>query len=418
MQISIDKVAQQCIDAINEKIHNLNRLNIMVIGKSGVGKSTLINSLFRGNFAETGLGRPVTQEIRRIEKKDYPLAIYDTPGFELGGDQQDKVKDEILDIIHKGYLANDVNQTIHCIWYCINVGGNRTFDKTEIDWLRKFSESNRNSKVPIIVVLTQAVPKSKAQEMKSLVEQENLDIVKVVPLLAKDMNFDDEYTAKAYGLENLIEVMTEALPEELQDTLQNIQKVALESKKKRAHAAVASAVAATFGEGFAPIPFADAALLIPTQVGMIAAITVIFGLEVNKSVITAFVSSTLGSGGATILGRTIVANLLKLIPGVGTVTGGLISGTTAGLITTALGEAYILVMEKVYKGELKKEDIYSGETKNIMSKLFKDRLKNRKKAKQLPQTEEIKQLEASHGQINENKQQETNPYNPYEQWRK
>ena len=107
MQIDTDKIAQLCIDAINEKIKNLNTLNIIVVGKSGVGKSTLINSLFRGNFAETGLGRPVTSEIRRLEKKDYPLAIYDTPGFELSACQQSKVKDEVIEIIRRGFASKE-----------------------------------------------------------------------------------------------------------------------------------------------------------------------------------------------------------------------------------------------------------------------------------------------------------------------
>ena len=232
MQIDTDNIAQQCLDKINEKINNLKRLNIIVIGKSGVGKSTLINSLFRGDFAATGLGRPVTQEIRKIVKSDYPLAIYDTPGFELSANQQESVKDEILKLISDGYASKDINETIHCIWYCINVGANRTFDSSEVEWLREFSKKNKNSKVPIIVVLTQSVPKYKALEMKNLVEQENLEISKVVPILAQDMEFDEEYVAKAYGLDTLIDIMAEVLPSELQDTLQNIQKVSLEAKKK------------------------------------------------------------------------------------------------------------------------------------------------------------------------------------------
>ena len=87
------------------------------------------------------------------------------------------------------------------------------------------------------------------------------------------------------------------------------------------------------------------ALLIPTQVGMIASITVIFGFDVNKSVITALLSSSIGAGGAAILGKTVATNIIKFIPGVGTVVGGAISAGTAGVITAALGEAYIGVME-------------------------------------------------------------------------
>ena len=381
MEINTDEIAQKCIEAINERLKNLKKLNIIVVGKSGVGKSTLINSLFRGNFAETGLGRPVTDEIRKIEKRDYPMAIYDTPGFELSKGQQNKVKDEIIELINKGFASKDVNDAIHCIWYCINVGGNRTFDETEIAWLKELTESNKITQVPIIVVLTQSCPKSKAQEMKSLVEKENLDIVKVVPVLAQDMDFDEEYVAKAYGLDRLIDVMSESLPDELQDTLQNVQKASLESKKKYSQAAVATAVAAAFGEGFAPIPFSDAAVLIPTQVVMIASITTIFGMEVNKSLLTGFVSSTLGTAGATVLGKTIVSNLIKMIPGVGTGVGGLISGSTASLLTTALGEAYIILMEMIYKGELKAEDLYSEEGKDIVSKIFKNELKKERKNK-------------------------------------
>lgn len=382
MEINTDEIAQKCIEAINERLKNLNKLNIIVVGKSGVGKSTLINSLFRGNFAKTGLGRPVTDEIRKIEKKDYPMAIYDTPGFELSKGQQNKVKDEIIELINKGFASKDVNDAIHCIWYCINVGGNRTFDETEIAWLKELTESNKITQVPIIVVLAQSCPKSKAQEMKTLVEKENLDIVKVVPVLAQDMDFDEEYVAKAYGLDRLIDVMSESLPDELQDTLQNVQKASLESKKKHSQAAVVTAVAAAFGEGFAPIPFSDAAVLIPTQVAMIASITTIFGIEVNKSLLTGFVSSTLGTAGATVLGKTIVSNLIKLIPGVGTVVGGLISGSTASLLTTALGEAYIILMEMIYKGELKAEDLYSDDGKDTISKIFKNELKKDRKKNQ------------------------------------
>lgn len=145
-------------------------------------------------------------------------------------------------------------------------------------------------------------------------------------------------------------------------------------EKKRAQGAVAAATIAAAGEGAAPIPFADAALLIPTQLGMIAAITVIFGFDVSKSVLTAFLSSTLGAGGATILGKTVVTNILKLIPVAGTVAGGAISAATAGVITAALGEAYIGIMSLVFNGDMKIEDLGTKKGKETMAKLFKEEL--------------------------------------------
>ena len=61
---------------------------------------------------------------------------------------------------------------------------------------------------------------------------------------------------------------------------------------------------------------------------MLAHITAIFGVSLDKALLTSIVGSIGGSGGAAFLGRYIVSNLLKLIPGVGTVVGGLISGST------------------------------------------------------------------------------------------
>lgn len=377
MELSIEKTAQDCINAISEKVRNLKTLNIIVAGKTGVGKSTLINCMFRENLAETGIGKPVTQHMRKISKKGIPLNIYDTKGFELGKDAQKEVKKEILETIKSGLAGTDVNKAIHCIWYCINTASNRV-EPEEIEWLRDLAKENTLTEVPIIIVLTQSFSKPNAEAMKNLIEDENLDVVQVIPVLAQDFVIDEDYTKKAFGLDALLAVMTEVLPDELQDTLQNVQRASLKAKKLRAQTAVASATAAAFGEGFSPIPFADCALLIPTQVAMIAGITAIYGLDINKSIITAFVSSALGTGGATIAGKTIASNLLKLVPGAGTILGGTISGATAGLITTALGEAYILLMEAIYKGDLKESDLMTEDGKKKFKDLFKKRVNEKK----------------------------------------
>ena len=377
MAIDIDKVAQEAIDAISEKIKNLNTLNIIVAGKTGVGKSTLINAVFRDKLAETGMGKPVTDHMRKISKKGIPLAIYDTKGFELGKEVQQQVKQEVMETISKGLATQDINKAIHCIWYCINTASNRV-EPEEIEWLKELSRENQITQVPIIVVLTQSFSKKNADAMRKMILDENLDIVLVVPVLGEDFEIDEEYIAKSYGLDVLIHVMGEALPDELMDTLQNVQIASLAEKKKRARAAIATATLAAAGEGAAPIPFSDCALLIPTQLGMIASITVIFGFDVNKSILTAFLSSTLGSGGATLLGKTVVSNLVKLIPGVGTVAGGAISAATAGALTAALGEAYIGIMTLVFNGEMSIDDLGTKRGKDQMTALFKHELKKKR----------------------------------------
>ncbi len=373
-EMNVEKIAQDAINGIAEQINNLSILNIMVAGKTGVGKSTLINAVFKEHLADTGMGKTVTTYMRKITKKDVPLAIYDTRGFELGKEVQAEVKKEVMETISKGLATQNINETIHCIWYCINTASNR-IEPEEIEWLRELSMENQITQVPIVVVLTQSFSKKKAQEMRQTLLNENLDIIQVIPVLAEDYEIEELGIIKSYGLETLIKVMGEALPDELTKTLQHVQIVCLEEKKRLAQAAVATAVVAAVGEGAAPIPFSDCALLIPTQLSMIISITVIFGFDVNKSIITALLSSTIGAGGATILGKMVVTNILKFIPGAGTIIGGAISASTAGVITAALGEAYIGIMELVFKGEMSIDDLGTEKGKDAMSRMFEDLLK-------------------------------------------
>ena len=379
MNIDTGKIAQYTINAIAGK--TLKTLNIIVVGKTGVGKSTLINAIFRENLAEnlaeTGIVKPITDHIRKISKKNIPLTIYDTRGFEMGKEVQKQVKDEVVDTINKGLATQDINKTIHCIWYCINAASNRV-EQEEIEWIKELSCDNQITQVPIIIVLTQSFSKKNAQALRKMLLDEKLDVVQIVPVLAQDYELGDDYVIKSYGLDMLIPIMSAVLPNELIDTLQNVQIVSLAEKKRHAQAVVAATTLTATGVGAAPIPFSDCVALVPVQLSMIATITVIFGFDINKSILTIFLSSTIGAGGATVLGKTIVTNLIKFIPGAGTVVGGAISAGTAGVITAALGEAYIRIMELIFKGEMSIDDLSTKKGKEEMATLFKNELKKKR----------------------------------------
>lgn len=367
-------VAQKIMDAIQKEYKELKTLNVMILGKTGVGKSTLINNMFNEKMAETGVGKPVTDKIRKIEKPDFPLAIYDTPGLELGGENAiDSLLEEVKQELINGIKSGDVSKAVHCIWYCISTTSHR-FEQAEIDFLKKFLDETQDYNVPVIVVLTQAFSKRDAQQLKSEIEKENLNIVNVVPVLAEDFDIDDEYTAKAYGLDRLSEIMNSVIPDAVRKTFISVQKANLELKKGKAQAVVAGSMAAAAATGAVPIPFSDAALLVPEQVAMIAGITAVFGISLDKASVMGVISATLGTAGTTALGKT-VANLIKMIPGVGSAVGGALSAATAATLTGALGEAYIALLIQVSKGELSVADLATDKGKQEMTKLFTERLK-------------------------------------------
>lgn len=367
-------VAQKILDRIRAEYKELNTLNVMILGKTGVGKSTLINNMFSQKMAETGIGKPVTPKIRKYEKPDFPLAIYDTPGMELGGDNAiDNLLEEAVDLIKTGIKSGDVRNAIHCIWYCISTPSHR-IEQSEIDFLRRFLDEAELFSVPVIIILTQSYNKKDTTELKHEIEKENLKIVNVVPVLAEDYVIDDEITIKAAGLERLPELMYTVIPEAVQKTFIAVQCANIELKKGRAQAVVAASAATAAAIGAVPIPFSDAAALVPEQVLMLAGITVVFGVPIEKASLVAIISATVGPAGTTVLGKSFVSGLLKLIPGVGSVVGGLISGATAASLTAALGEAYIHILIKVVKGEMTISDFQTSVGILEISKLFRERL--------------------------------------------
>lgn len=385
--LQTSNVAERIMAAIKDVQKNMTKLNIMVMGKTGAGKSTLINNVFSRNLAQTGIGKPITQSIRKYEIEDFPLAIYDTPGLELGGENAiDALLKETKEVISKGAMRG-ISESIHCIWYCVSTPSHR-FEDAEIEFIKKFLNEANIFCVPVIIVLTQSYSKKDARALMAEIEKENLNVVQIVPVLAEDVEIDDEYLIKAYGLDTLTDVVNNVIPEALRDTLAAVQKANLKMKRRKANAIVAAAATAAAATGAIPIPFTDAAILVPEQIGMIASITAVFGIPVEKATITALLSATIGTVGTTVMGKTVVSGIFKMIPGVGSVAGGFISASVAAALTAALGEAYIAIMMKVAKGEMSMSELSTDEGRQKISEIFKSKLKIKRNAKGKPEEEE------------------------------
>lgn len=92
-KVNLDETTKQ---AINQKINELekNKLNIMITGATGCGKSSTINAVFNDDVAKVGQGvNSETMEIKKYELDN--IILWDTPGL---GDSPEKDK----------YYANNI----------------------------------------------------------------------------------------------------------------------------------------------------------------------------------------------------------------------------------------------------------------------------------------------------------------------
>ncbi|WP_291673075.1 GTPase [Clostridium sp.] len=372
-------VFTEAFNKIEKELNNMDKTNILIVGKTGAGKSTLINSVFRAEMAETGTGRPITQHLKKISKEGVPVNLYDTKGLELSETVQAEIKKEILDEIERCNdlcIKNDSkSELIHACWYCID-GSVRRCEETDIEWINDIAE-----KVPVIVVVTKGFPKKDAKEFKKKIENLNLNCRAIVPVLAEkyeDRDEEDEddevLIIPSYGLDKLVEVTLEVLPEGVRKAFNNAQKVSLDKKVSAARKWVTRYAATTGAIGASPIPFSDAPLLVGAQLSMLAHVTAIFGLSVEKAVLTAIISSVAGVSGTTLGGKTLVSNLLKFIPGVGSVAGGAISASVASMMTIALGLAYINVLKYIVEEENKGNQVTTETIKEKMKEAYKKEL--------------------------------------------
>ena len=337
---------------------------MLIAGRTGVGKSTLINSVFQGKLATTGQGRPVTTNIREITKKGIPLSIIDTRGLELADFRETLAK--LKEVLRERNSSSDPQKHIHIGWVCLSEDSRRV-ESAESDLCKLLADY-----CPTVVVITKA---RSDNGFRSEVQSLMPDAKNVLRVRAIPEAFDDGYELPPMGLVELVEITDELVPEGHRNALAASQRVSVRTKKNRAHAIVATSAAAAATAGVSPIPFSDCVILVPIQVGMLAGVSATFGLELSSAFLSTIVASAAGCTAATFAGRALVANLLKFVPGAGTAAGGVISASTAAAMTTFMGEAYIATLAYFFE-----KDVDATPTPDEVAKHFKQQLMRKKSA--------------------------------------
>lgn len=183
--------------------------NILICGKPGAGKSSLINKILGKNKCLSGKGTSsLTSHIVKYIHDKYPIAIYDTPGFK----DEDKDIEKVRRLIEeKNKTLNEEKNRIHCVLYCINTMGERTFSNKEFSLMSFIL----NQKMDIFIVSThsrtmeyskdfiEAIKLSLCQNQDRNKEIEKLE-ERVYPIELKD-----EGKNKKFGLKEIFMALFE-----------------------------------------------------------------------------------------------------------------------------------------------------------------------------------------------------------------
>ena len=319
-----------------EKFENMKLLpNIMLLGVTGCGKSSLVNRVFGKPLAEVNNVSRGTEEFKYYYGKEYGLKVnlIDSKGYEMaadgGTDNFEWYLNEVTEMIKKN--KSDLEKQIHMVWFCISVASNR-IQPYDIKMLNALRSNSAGIKGKVAVVLTKCDEDDEDGSTAKLFKD----------ILHKDVAYDlpvfEVSTDKNLPLEinDLIGWSVNNLDsEDFKDAFVASQMVDIHQKRIRAAKYIAGYATGAAIVGGAPIPFSDAAILVPLQLVMTTHIIGLYGMNdlasVSKSVVGNVVISTVG--------KSIAGGLLKLIPGVGTVLGAIINGGVASAITGALGYA-------------------------------------------------------------------------------
>ncbi|GAA7012726.1 hypothetical protein HpCHC88_06130 [Helicobacter pylori] len=232
----------------------------------------------------------------------------------------------------------------------------------------------KNWNIPTIVVFTNTAKRydTFVQRSKEIIDEEwgfKGFVRAYVRVNSVKYLSDDDKEIPIKGLEELVDETKKCLSDAMRSHFLRVQKIKIQERKQAMidkskniiHVALGVAGAARL----IPIPFSDALAIAPIQAGMIYKMNDAFGVKMKDSVATSLITGLLGFTAIGQTAKTIVANLIKFIPVVGSVAG----SATAVAITEGIGFDYLKVLETCFNDE-------TGEVKlpamDTIESLFKE----------------------------------------------
>jgi len=184
----IDAMKKQLQEKYVEINANTHKPNILLLGGSGAGKSSLVNAVFGVPLAEIGEGKPITQQYTKFSGPESPVVIYDSKGIEHGYVESGFVADT-KKFFKKLRGESDLEKHVHVVWYVIDLTQAR-FQPFEATFCRELLKD-----IPIIFVLNKAdavTPQVRDIMIKVISDHQLPNAIGIYPTVANCKNYDSK----------------------------------------------------------------------------------------------------------------------------------------------------------------------------------------------------------------------------------
>ena len=370
-----------------KRAEEARKVNLLIAGKTGVGKTTLMNAIFGREVGKTAVGPPVTQGISVVpyEVPGIPIRMYDVQGFELALENTKRVMGGILEKIHQLQQTGDIDKMLDAVVYCFSMSL-RKIEDMEIGFLQKVANAN----VPVLIVFTRA----NEPEFSSSEED---DFEQVVRNKLHDVRIAGYYRVmskkdgrnEAFGVDALMDDICNKLPEQKRRVWIEGMQALRANAYNRAVIWIWGYAAANFAIGGLTPPIVDIAALSTSEMFMAGQIANIMfeGQPVDTNDIAVAVkAAVMGPMAGTLAGYTLFKGVTWLAGVLGIVfTGGAsavaavaLGGGIAAAVTVALGLVTLSLMDDLVNGKIKLEDLKTEQQRKRIKEDFDKNLEEAK----------------------------------------
>lgn len=292
-----DRTYEQEFNNVNEQLDK--EIIFAMIGDVNTGKSSTINQLIGDEVANVGSTPGETVIIDKYKYKD-KIIFADTPGLD---DINNKNSEETL----KFYKEADI------ILFFLNAAGT-VFSEGERKSFEKIRKVNKN----IIFVMN----KIDAAE----------DIPKLVKYVQDNTNYDFKITPISSKTGENIDMLRNAILDILKKEKKDILFAKhIKEKSSTANKWILAAASSASLVGAAPIPGSDIIPITGIQVGLMVRLAALYDMPLSKDRAKELAVASLTGN----IGKSLFRQVVKFIPGAGSIAG----ASIAGSMTLALGYA-------------------------------------------------------------------------------